>query len=284
MRIALIFTFLTFIMILSTSAQKTTKYYGHRGCRGLYPENTLPGFQKALTYDVDGIEWDVVVSKDGQLVISHEPYFEAKYCLTKDGKELNSKEGKQLNFYQLTADEIATIDCGSKFYKSFPEQEKIKAYKPTVKEAFKTLSLGNADILFEVKSEAPDYGVYQPEPKEFAKLIADEISDFEKKEQIIFMSFDPILLNELHEILPMHRYVYLTYHPFTSIHKFLGEINFTPFALGMYHVTITKKDVRLLHEKEIQAFAWTVNSQKVQDKMIRYGVDGIITDYPDRIK
>ncbi|MCB9189845.1 MAG: hypothetical protein H6599_11270 [Flavobacteriales bacterium] len=283
-------TFFVLLMAISLiqidiSAQKdSTSFYGHRGCRGLYPENTLEAFEHAIDLGVDGIEWDVIVSKDKKLIISHEPFLDASYCFNKEGKEISASEGKKVNFYELTAEEIQQFDCGSKVNSKFPDQLMIKTYKPTVQEAFEKLNLKDVTILFEIKSERSDYSIYQPEPKEYAKLIAAEIEDFEFKANIIFMCFDGNLLDELHQILPDYRYVYLTYKPFTSVKTFLKQISFTPYALGMYHPTIRKRDVKLLGNQGIKTFAWTVNKPEHSNKLMRYGVSGIITDYPDSVK
>ena len=285
MRNILIWSLLTILFTMELNAQPNpVKIYGHRGCRGLYPENTLIAFKHAIDQGVDGIEWDVVVSKNKELVISHEPYLDASYCLDTNGEEISSSEGKKINFYNLSVDEIQKFDCGSKGNVKHSEQTKLRCYKPTVQEAFDSLQLKEVTILFEVKSEDTDYGIYQPEPTEYAEIIAKEIEDFEFKENIIFMCFDPNLLEALHNLLPDYRYVYLTYKPFTSIKKFLKQISFKPYALGMYHPTITKRDVKLLHEQEVNVFAWTVNKVEQSEKLKRYGVDGIITDYPDRIR
>ena len=259
-----------------------SQLFGHRGSRGILPENTIEGFKKAIELGVNGIEWDVVVSKDGKLIISHEPYIHSDYCLDTNGNEITAAEGKKRNLYHMTADEIARYDCGSKPYPKFPKQEHSKMHKPTVQEAFKQLDLSKTTVLFEVKSVPSEYGIYQPFPDEFAKIIANEINGFEHKNNIIFMSFDAQLLESLHKILPNYRYVYLTYKPFISVSNFLNDLSFKPFALGMYYRTIRKRDVKLAHEKGVNVFSWTVNDQKAFNRMVNHGVDGIITDYPNK--
>ena len=101
-----------------TMGQTNYKIYGHRGCRGLYPENTITGFEKAIELGVDGIEIDVVVNKDSQLIISHEPYIDTNYCVVLKSSSEN------LNIYKMNLDEIRKIDCGSKVLNRFPLQEK----------------------------------------------------------------------------------------------------------------------------------------------------------------
>lgn len=265
-------------------SQSNVEFFGHRGCRGILPENTIIGFNKALSLGADGIEWDVIVNKDNQLVISHEPYADAQYCLDPQGNTFSKKKEKDYNFYQMDLDEIQSFDCGTNGNTKFPSQQKIKSVKPTVQEAFKLLEIADKTILFEIKSEEKDYGIFQPEPSKYAEIIAQEVENYEFKSNIIFMCFDANLLNELHAILPDFRYVYLTYLPMKPIKSFLTDIEFTPYALGMYHVTISKKDVKKANLEGVKIFAWTVNNKKQCEKLINSGVEGIITDYPDRIK
>ena len=76
------------------------KIFGHRGCRGILPENSIIGFQKAINLGVDGIEFDVAVNKDKQIVISHAPFMEQKYCLLPYGRKI--KRQKEFNLFQMT--------------------------------------------------------------------------------------------------------------------------------------------------------------------------------------
>jgi len=275
------------ILLLFISQQimgQDYKIYGHRGCRGLLPENTIPAFQKAIDLGVDGIEWDVVVNKDNELIISHEPYMDASYCLDTTGNEISKSKEENFNIREMSTEEVQQFDCGSKVHDKFKDQKKIKSIKPTVQDTYKSIDFKNTEILFEIKSEKKDYGTFQPFPKEYAKIILQETQDFKYKDQIIFMCFDAELLNELHRLLPNAKFIYLTYLPFKSIDNFLNDIDFKPFALGMYHKTIKKKDVKKAYLHEVNIYAWTVNKLDDFEKMKRYGVTGIITDYPNLIK
>lgn len=282
MKNALILSILIFVPMHKSITQIIKpEFFGHRGCRGLFPENTLEAFQKAIDLGVDGIEWDVVVNSEGKLIISHEPFIDPSYCLDREGNSV--RRGSENNIYKMDYSTIQSFDCGSKYYSKFPEQVKLKSHKPTVQEAFDSLDLENISILFEVKSEVKDYGVFQPSPSEYAKIIANEVEKFEYKENIIFMCFDKKLLEALHTLLPDFRYIYLTYKPGGSTKSYLKDLSFKPYALGMYYITIRKSDVKYLHEQGVKVFAWTVNKEKQSEKLKRYQVDGIITDYPDRI-
>lgn len=256
---------------------------GHRGFRGVYPENTILGFQKALQIPVNGIELDVVVNRDKQLVISHEPYFNKDFCLDSTGEIIRNE--KEFNMYTMTQDEIVQFDCGTKAHPKFPEQIHSKQVKPLCSALWEIKDLDSAKIiLFEIKSEKDEYGVSQPYPDEFAKLVIKEASIFRYKQNIIFMSFDPEILNEISRLTNEYRMVLLTYNPLKSLKSALKELEFSPYALGMFYPTINQKVMQNLKRKNIQCFAWTVNDQIDADRLHALGIDAIITDYPDRIK
>ena len=257
-------------------------YFGHRGCRGLLPENSIESFEKAISLGVDGIELDVVVNKNKQLVISHEPYFQSTFCLDSSGNPITNE--KQWNIYEMSQAEIEQFDCGSKMHPRFEEQKKIGVHKPLLQELFEKVDLSKTKILFEIKSSPKEYGKSQPHPAEFIEIIFQEIANFPFKENLVFMSFDAQILEEIQRENPSYPCVYLTYLPYKSASSFLKHLTFKPFAIGMYYPTIGKKDSKFLHSMEVKLFAWTVNSSKIQKKLIRNKVDGIITDYPDRIK
>ena len=99
---------------------------------GVMPENTIEGFREAIKRGVDGIEWDVVVNNQGQLVISHEPYFHKDFCFDTQGNPIEDET--RYNIYRMSQMQIKGFDCGTKFHKGFPEQQKIKASKPLLKE------------------------------------------------------------------------------------------------------------------------------------------------------
>lgn len=270
-----------FVSLFHPILSQEVQYFGHRGCRGLYPENTIEGFKKALNRGVDGIELDVVVNKDKQLVISHEGYMSSTICLDSVGNKINNE--KQHNLYKMSQSEIEKYDCGTLAHPKFPEQQKVTEKKPLLQEFFKQTDVSNTVILFEIKSEKGDEGIFQPSVEEYVEIILQELKDFQWKQHIIFMSFDARILNEIHRRTQEYRMVYLTYLPFRSVKKFLKDIDFKPHALGMFFPTIKKRKVKKAQRRGIRIFAWTVNDASKSQKLVKMGVTGIITDYPDRV-
>lgn len=276
-------SFIIFLACINTAyTQNTVRVIGHRGCRGIMPENTIAGFQKAIEDGADGIEWDVVVNGEGKLVVSHEPYFHKDFCLDPEGNEI--KDEKLYNIYKMSQSEIETFDCGSKPHKNFPEQKKNIARKPLLKDAVAKLksSVRSKLILFEIKSDESEYGISQPYPEAYVELILEEVSLY-KFPNVVYMSFDKNIIEALHKKAPKLRLAYLTYLPKKSAQGYLKELSFTPFALGMYHLTINKRKLKQLRSKKVAIYAWTVNETKTAHKMMDLGIDAIITDYPRTI-
>jgi glycerophosphoryl diester phosphodiesterase len=263
---------------IGKSQNDKLEIYGHRGFRGSYPENSLIGFQKAIELGITGIELDVVVNKDKQLVISHEPFFQSSFCLDSSGNEI--KNERIFNIYNLTQKEIASFDCGSKYYDKFPEQKKLKTTKPLFQELVSLNEINSTIILLEIKSTPSEYNYSQPEPSMYSDLILGELKKFTNKSNIRIMSFDKAILEQIHKKDSEYPLIYLTYMP-KSVKSLLKELSFKPFALGMFYPTIRKKSAHYLHHRSIKLFAWTVNDLKWKNKLMKLNIDGIITDYPD---
>jgi glycerophosphoryl diester phosphodiesterase len=266
----LLFT-LNFITI---SSQNQYKIFGHRGCRGIYPENTLNGFKKAIELNVDGIELDIVVNKNQELVISHEPYIDSLYCIK---NVLNKKE----NIFKMNIKEIQEVDCGSKFIKEFPNQIKVKEQKPTFKEFSRTFKNYQGDILIEIKYDSNKINEYYPNYSSYAKLIYNETKNGRVFKNLYLMSFNIKILKELYKIMPDTKYIFLSESKdWISQMKLLS---FKPHGVGVKYKKIKKSLISEIHNNEQIIYAWTVNKLKKYKKLIALGVDGIITDYPDII-
>ncbi|MEL7148075.1 MAG: glycerophosphodiester phosphodiesterase family protein [Bacteroidota bacterium] len=141
---------------------------GHRGARGLMPENTIPAFLEALKYDhVTTLELDLAVTRDGQLVVSHEPWFNHEICYDAVGEALN--ENDSISLYSLTYEEVRQFDCGSKGNPKYPDQQLLTVSKPLLKQVLDTV-----DYHITLKSLSPGLRTfrawvykYRPVPERF---------------------------------------------------------------------------------------------------------------------
>jgi glycerophosphoryl diester phosphodiesterase len=252
--------------------------FGHRGWRGQYPENSIEGFNEALHLPIEGIEWDVVVNADSQLVLSHEPYFHPKICCLPDQLKGRSRDN---NLFLMTQGEIQLVPCGCKAHPDFPEQQTILYSKPLLKDVLEKCHLQGKTVLFEIKSNEKEYGVFQPFPKEYARIILRETEDIDSSVELIFMSFDPAILNALHELNKESRKILLVYRPIGKISNTLAPLQFKPEGIACLYLMLNKKSIQQIQSQKMKCLAWTVNSVKRAKKLKRWNIDGIITDYPD---
>lgn len=262
-------------------------WQGHRGCRGLRPENTIPAFVHALQYpEITTLELDLAVSKDGQLVVSHEPWFNASICSLPGGDTMNKTEGERLLIYEKTVGEIRVYDCGGKGNPRFPEQVKTPAYKPTLREVVEAVRAADRKRLIrwniEIKSQPGWDGVRTPPIEQFTALVVAELRALGIAESSTIQSFDVRPLQILHRTDPDLRLALLIENAW-GVKKNLKKLGFTPQIYSPYYMTVSGNMVKKCHEKGMKIIPWTVNDVPAMQKLIAIGVDGIITDYPNRI-
>ena len=275
----------------SLMAQAPFDLQGHRGCRGLMPENSWPAFEKALELGVTTLEMDVVIAKDGQVVVSHEPYFLASYCLKPDGSPI--LKGEKINLHTLTYEEIKRYDTGSKGNPDFPEQKKIKTHKPLLSEVLakveaycRTHNRPAVNYNIEIKSEVSEYGISQPRPAEFSELVYRVIKSKVPLDRVTLQSFDFDVLKYWQKQMQAGKYEEVKLAALVSnlkgIEANLENLGFTPAIYSPYYKLLSVDKVQKLHEKGMQVIPWTVNEVQAMKDVKSMGVDGLISDYPDR--
>lgn len=263
--------------------------YGHRGEAGHFPENTIPGFLSAVKKGVDAIELDVVISKDKKVVVSHEPFMASHYMLDEKGRSIPKSKEHSYNLYKMDYDSIQKYDSGSKKNRSFPKQQKMPTSKPLLEEVFNQVenyvqenNLPAVKYMIEVKSSPRSYNNFQPEPAEFIDLIMEVVASNKLESRIIIKSFDPQVLNEVYAKHPTVATSYLVSK--VGIDRNLSLLDFTPTIYSPRHKLIrSKKFTDSIHLREMKLVPWTVNRRSRIKRMIKLGVDGIISDYPERV-
>lgn len=266
---------------------------GHRGCRGLMPENTVPAFLKALDLGVTTLEMDVVISKDKQVVVSHEPYFNAAFSIAPDGKPVAKSEQKNLVLYQMSYADIKRYDVGSNGNTAYPQQQKLRTYKPLLSEVIEQVEAyqkaNNLPLCFyniEIKSEPSEYNISQPEPAPFCDLVQAVLKKLLPPDRVIIQSFDFTVLKHWKTEMDAGRYPTVRLSALVenlrSPEKNLDELGFKPDVYSPNYRLLSQDKVERLHERGIQVIPWTVNQRDDMDRLKNWGVDGLITDYPDR--
>ncbi|MCC3153434.1 glycerophosphodiester phosphodiesterase family protein [Hymenobacter sp. BT770] len=265
--------------------------HGHRGCRGLRPENTLDAFLHALSLGVDVIELDVVISADRQVVVSHEPWLNSQICLGPNGQRIGSNDRERFNLYRMPYAEIRRCDCGQHRHPGFPEQVSAPAYKPLLSEALATLEaatqrLGRPPLGYsvEIKSSPEGDNIFHPGPSEFLSLVMSELSAAQVLARTTLLSFDVRILQLAHQLQPNLATCLLVEDnlpwPFS-----IANLGFTPSTFGPDFHSVMEESVRALRTDfpSLRLVPWTVNEPADMQRLLALGVDGMTTDYPDRL-
>lgn len=249
-----------------------TQIIGHRGWRGKFPENSLIGFDQLFHLGIHAVELDVVITKDKQILVSHEAWFDLQYCT----------HHHPSNLYALTLAEIQQVDCGLKNDSRFPEQQKLASIKPTLKSVLELWDFLGVKpfIALEVKSETKLYGSYQPFAQEFAELLID----FEQKHLLDYnyfvQSFDPFFLKTYHQLNPA-RATGLLIENKVSLYEDLDVLGYKPNFYNPEHILLSDSLMQDLSTEKIESYTWTVNSVEDYNKIKDYPLKGIISDYPE---
>ncbi|WP_222845908.1 glycerophosphodiester phosphodiesterase family protein [Flavilitoribacter nigricans] len=265
-------------------------WQGHRGARGLMPENTVPAFLLALEFpQLTTLELDLAVSRDNQLIVSHEPWLSHEICSWPDGRPVEASEETELLIHQLTAEELRAYDCGSRGNTRFPGQKTMRTHKPLLSEIVSAAEQRAAEMNrtlpkynIEIKSRPEWDGTRSPEPDTFARLVLEEVERLGIKDRTCIQSFDVRALEAVHAQDPEMVTAYLV-EELDSLEDNLARLSFTPTIYSPYYMLVTGNMVRQIHERGMQIIPWTVNDTENMRSLQQLGVDGIITDYPDRI-
>lgn len=265
------------------------KIIGHRGCRGVYPENTIVAFKEAIKMGVHALEMDIVMSGDNQVVVSHEPFMSQLTCLKPCGSEISSEEDKGFNLFKMSYNEIKSFDCGLRDNYKFQDQKTVAAYKPLLTETIQVceqyaVSLKRSvEYIIEIKSSPKYYGVFYPKPQEYVAAIFKTLVNHSIYDRIVLKSFDVAILNEIkHQRLCQK--TSLLINKGESIDHKLKELHFVPEILGPYFELLDKEIVTQYKIRGFKIYPWTINESEDLKRIRSYNVDGIITDYPNKLK
>lgn len=275
--------------------RKAIDLQGHRGARGLKPENTWPAFEEAIKYKMVTLELDTVLTKDKKVVIHHDSDTNPIICQNSNGTEI-----KKTSLYELTLAELQSYDCGSKKNPNFPKQipvpgtkllsleeffEKVLAIEKKSKEVYEF----NIETKFPDDGSAPDSLV-----KEHTEKLIQIIEKYKVIERSTIQSFDLRTLT-FSKVKNSKIKTSALFVP-TYFQGFLMTVGFgnsyresilsaakdkNADIVSPYFLYVTPKFVKESHDKGMFVIPWTVNTEKEMKRLVSCGVDGIISDYPD---
>jgi len=260
---------------------------GHRGARGLLPENTVPAMLAAMNLGVTTLEMDAQVSKDGQVLLSHDPYLNPEHELLADGTEIPAADGQKYVLYEMNYSDIRKFDVGSKRYSRFPEQQLLPAHKPLLSEVIDTVQayikkhqLPQVFYNIETKSKPETDNKYHPAPDEFVQRLMAVIEAKEITPWVIIQSFDVRTLQVLHQQYPQVKTALLVENQ-DIFEQHLDKLGFIPDIYSPSYHLVDSALVAAAHQRSIRVIPWTVNELAEMRHLKTLGVDGIISDYPN---
>ena len=274
-------------LLPAAAQQRPLDVQGHRGCRGLLPENTLPAMRRALELGVTTLEMDIAISQDHQVLLSHDPYFNAAFASHPNGQPVTKAEEKSLRLYALPYAEIRRYDVGAHGNPKFPRQQPVPAYKPLLAEVIDSAEayarrqhrpLPYYNI--ETKTTPAGDGTDHPAPEEFVRLLLAVVLEKGVQDRVIIQSFDPRPLEIVHRTHPALRTALLVENA-QGLTENLRRLSFAPTIYSPDYHLVTARLVQRCHQQNIQVIPWTVNTPAAAERLVQQQVDGIITDYPD---
>jgi glycerophosphoryl diester phosphodiesterase len=264
--------------------------HGHRGCRGLLPENTLPAFCRAVELGAEVIELDVVISADQQVVVSHEPWMSATICRQPDGRPIRPEEQAQHNLYALPYARIREYDCGLNRHPGFPVQQPQSAVKPLLREVVATVdnlarTLGRPAVRYsvEIKSSPAYEPIFQPPPARFLELVFAELQATGILPRTTLLCFDKRVLRLARAQWPQLPLCLLV-EDTRPLEFHLTELGFRPHVYGPDFRLLTPVLAASLRQLQIGLVPWTVNEPADLERVLLLRPTGITTDYPDRLR
>lgn len=284
---------------------------GHRGARGLAPENTLAAFEAALRIGVSTLELDLGMSRDGVLVVSHDPRLDPDLTRGADGSWLDAPGPRlrELDLADIQRFDVGRARPGSRVAERFPDQRPADGSAiPTLEEVVALAGhLGADRVRFNVETKvspvAPDEA---PSPSAFARRLVEAIERLGIGSRTTVQSFDWRPLDEIRRLDPDLETACLTAaQPWLDTLE-RGRAGASPWLAGRdadafptvpelvsaagctiwspYHEEIDAAAVRRAHELGLEVVVWTVNTSQEMARALDLGVDGMITDHPDRLR
>lgn len=285
---------------------------GHRGARGLLPENTLAGFARALSIGVNTLELDVGVTYDDIVVITHNPRLEPETTRDSGGNWLD-KTGpaiRSLSLEKLQTYDVGRLKPGTRYQNRFPNQVAVDGARiPTLKELIHLVKqTGNDSVQLNIETKLkPTEPELYPSPDKFISVLLKTLRDQDFLDRVTIQSFDWRALQETQQMdqnIPTS-YLTIQHGSFDTIH--LGKPGPSPWTAGFdidkfdgnvpemvkaaggrvwssHHRDVSIQNIKQAHDLGLEVKVWTVNDTDDMKKLIEMGVDGIITDYPDRLR
>jgi glycerophosphoryl diester phosphodiesterase len=264
-------------------------FEGHRGSRGLMPENTIPAMLKALELGVTTLEMDAAITTDGQVILSHEPFFNHEISTAPDGQPVTADVEKSYNIFQMTYLETQQFDVGKRKNPWFTQQENLPATKPLLSDVIDNAEafakLNGRPLPFyniETKTDPATDGQFHPVPETFVATLMEVIGKKKISNRVIIQSFDFRTLKIIHAKYPgIITSALVEGKDRRGLKAQLDELGFVPDIYSPFFGIVTDSLIAQCHAKKMKVIPWTVNDLVSMERLKKMGVDGFISDYPN---
>ena len=295
---------------MTATASQALDIQGHRGARGLAPENTLPAFAKALELGVSTLELDCAITRDGVVVVSHDPALNPDITRGPDGKWLQQTGPaiRSLTYQELQRYDVGRINPASAYAERWPEQRPVDGTRiPRLADLFALVrKSGNETVRFNIETKiSPLEPTQTTDPEDFARKLISAVRSAGMAERTAIQSFDWRTLAVVQREAPEIPTAYLT-----SVSGFMDNIQATgdsPWTAGHrardhggsiprmikaaggavwspYQGDLTRKAIREARTLGLKVVAWTMNEPAGMRRLIEWGADGVISDRPDLLR
>lgn len=310
-RIAVHPLFLVAALLVMTGTAQALDLQGHRGARGLLPENTLPAFAQALAIGVTTLELDTAISKDGVIVVGHDTTLNPDITRGPDGQWLTRSDIAihSLTYAQLQQYDVGRIRPRTTYALRFSTQRPVDGTRmPRLADVFALARhAGNDTVRFNIETKiSPEQPQHTLPPAEFARALIALVRVEKLESRVTIQSFDWRTLQVVQQEAPQIATVYLTAQqswldniragdaasPWTAgfhVSRYAASVPRMIKAAGgavwsPYFGDVTRETVREAQQLGLKVVVWTVNAPRDIMRMIDFGVDGIISDYPDQLR
>jgi glycerophosphoryl diester phosphodiesterase len=260
---------------------------GHRGGRGLMPENTIVAMKNAIDLGITTLEMDTHITRDGKVVVTHDDALSPSFMLTPEGKEIPKEDAAKYKIYQMDYAELRKFDLGSKALAGFPEQKKVRSYVPELTELIDSVqqyikATGKKQMFYNIETKCSPQGdnTLHPVPEQFVKMLMTVIEQKGIAPYVVIQSFDKRTLQILHQKYPSVRTSFLIANKKT-FEENMQDLGFRPFILSPLYNMVDAGLVKKCHDNGVKVIPWTVNTKVEIDALKKLGVDGVISDYPN---
>ena len=284
-----------FIFLAQTASVNQNKYktqiQAHRGGAAIYPENTIPAMIHAASIGIPVLELDLQISKDGEVIVSHDAFFNHTKALTPSHDTIPAQQETQYSYYTMTYDSIRKYDVGSLKNEQFPKRKNISAIVPRVSDLIDCVetytqekNLPPVSYNIEIKSSPEKDNIFTPDYQTYADICIQTLLKKKLKNRLLIQCFDPRTLNYIHQKYPQIQLSYLVEDYDRTFEEQMALLNFTPQVYSPEYHMVTNDLVRKVKKNGMKIIPWTVDTKEEVLRLSDLKVDAIISNKPDSLK